>query len=301
MRMTESKVKWHLVLFADGSYDLRAAGKRLKRQAEASGFFATVTLDNKRTLARDHSEFFLSVKDFISKNPKGFGKWIWKPYLILSKLKEIDDKEGVLYLDAGCYLNLESEKARLRFTDYFAMAVNHGSLAMQLYDFEFSSPDLTDSRHSKPFLLNFPSIKKQYYQTNQVQAGIVFFMKNKQNLKLTHEWQELTLIYNQLLSDEEYLAVNNLTIADFNWDQSIFSLLYKQSRLFCLSDETYYFPKWADGNDFPIWAMRWKRGRDPLKFRFTEVHLVLISNLISNSIRFRDSIIFRFGVIRNKL
>jgi len=299
--MTESKVKWHLVLFADGSYDLRATGKRLKRQAEASGFFATVTLDNKKTLARKHSEFFLSVKDFISKNPKGFGKWIWKPYLILSKLKEVEDNEGVLYLDAGCYLNLEAEQARLRLSEYFSIAQVHGSMAMQLFDFEFESPDLSDERHSKPFLINLPYISEEHFITNQVQSGIVFIMKNCQNLEFVSIWNKLTLLNNQSLSDSKYLQSRNLSVEDFSWDQSVFSVLYKQSKYFCLPDETFFFPNWGDGQNYPIWAMRWKRGRDPFHTKIIDLPGTLISHVESIRIRLMASYRYRLGIVFKKM
>ena len=295
--MAENITNWHLVLFAEGSYDLRAAGRRLKRQAKESGLFSTITLDNKRTLVKNHSDFYFTFKEFISKNPRGYGKWIWKPYLILSKLNEIPSGDGVIYLDSGCYFNLKTENARLRFTDYLTMAKKHGSLAMQLYDFEFSSPDLTDSRHSKPFLLDFPPIKEDHYQTNQVQAGIVFLINNSQNLEFLTQWHKLTIYYNQLLSDKSYLVKNSIFVEDFNWDQSIFSLLYKQSEFFCLKDETYFSPNWFEGERFPIWAMRWKRGSDPFRFDYHNLYEIPISFVDSKRIRLLASCRYRLDLL----
>lgn len=279
--MNENKANWHLVLFADGSYDLRAAGKRLKKQADALGIFASITLNNRKSLAKNHRDFYLTNRDFISKNRQGYGKWIWKPYLILSKLKDVGDQEGVIYLDCGCYLNLETEKARERLLDYFRLAQEHDSLAMQLYDFEFSSHDLSDRRHSKPFLQEFPAISDETFKTNQIQAGIVFLIKNESNIDFVSKWHNLSLRYNKMLSDETYLNRFNVSIEDYRWDQSIFSLLYKESKMFSLQDETWFYPNWCDGENYPIWAMRWKKGEDPFRFDSKDISTIIISYVLS--------------------
>lgn len=117
----------------------------------------------------------------------GYGKWIWKPYLILKKLEEIPLNHGVLYLDSGCILNTQQENARLRLLEYFSLAEKHGSLAMQLRDLQFSSSDLTDLRHSAPFLSDFPSISTVHLESFgnvtdgkvvSVQPGILILRKN---------------------------------------------------------------------------------------------------------------------------
>lgn len=297
--MAEIISGWHLVLFSDGSYDLRAAGRRLRKQSEASGIFSSVTLHNKKTLSKSNKDFYFFLKDFVYRNPKGYGKWIWKPYLILEKLNEIPSNHGVVYLDSGCYLNLKTESARLRMTEYLTMAQENGSLAMQLYDFQFSSHDLTDLRHSKPFLKDFPHIEEEHFKTNQVQAGILFFTKSAKNLEFISHWDELTSHYNKLLSDNIYLVRNKMPIEDFRWDQSIFSLLYKQSKMFSIIDETYFFPNWIQGQDYPIWAMRWKRGSDPLRFNLKDMPNNFMSIVLSiirranASVRYKSSLIVR--------
>lgn len=291
--MMENKVNWHLVLFADGSYDLRSAGKRLKKQAGEIGVFETITLENKKTLARNHNEFYSLNRRFMTMNRDGYGKWIWKPYLILSKLITVKDGDGVLYLDSGCYFNLKTEKAQNRLLEYFRMAQDNGSLAMQLYDFEFGSRDLSDLRHSKPFLPDFPPISDETFKSNQVQAGIVFFLKNKSNLELISEWYQLSLHYNQLLCDDSYVDRDDLSISDFKWDQSVFSLLYKNRGNFCLLDETYFYPDWQLGENYPIWAMRWKKGQDPFSFYISDIFIIVTSRSIAFATRAIASLRYR--------
>ncbi len=58
------------------------------------------------------SDFWNKHKDFILKNKRGYGYWVWKPYLISKILKEINDNDILLYLDAGCELNVNGK-------DYF--------------------------------------------------------------------------------------------------------------------------------------------------------------------------------------
>ena len=291
--MAENITNWHLVLFAEGSYDLRAAGRRLKRQAEESGLFSTITLDNKRTLIKNHSDFYFTFKDFISKNPKGYGKWIWKPYLILFKLAQIEKGDGVLYLDAGCYLNLMDSKARIRMYEYLDLARMHGSLAMQVHGDGYPNSDLSDNFHSKLFLQDKLSVDEVFYRSNQIVAGIVFFMNEPRNHSFVQEWLDiLTNNHCEILNDS-YYEEKCLDTKYFRWDQSVFSLLYKSNMKYTIRDETYFHPDWSVGSQFPIWAMRWKLGKDPIQSKPRDYFTIVISYILQKKRKVVDSILYR--------
>ena len=44
--------------------------------------------------------------DFINKNSKGYGYWIWKSYIIFKYVQEeMNEDDILLYMDAGCTFN----------------------------------------------------------------------------------------------------------------------------------------------------------------------------------------------------
>lgn len=76
------------------------AGSRLLRQANESRLFDSITLYNENFLKND-IEFWSRHKDFIENNKRGYGYWIWKPYIIKKTMEKMKDGDFLLYLDNG--------------------------------------------------------------------------------------------------------------------------------------------------------------------------------------------------------
>ena len=55
-------------------------------------------------------EFRNKFKDKLIFGSKGFGYWCWKPDIILNILNKINNDDCLLYLDAGCHLNINGKK-----------------------------------------------------------------------------------------------------------------------------------------------------------------------------------------------
>ena len=87
------------------------AGERLINQANNLQIFDNIKLFNFDNL-KDDDLFWKQHKDFIKNNPRGFGYWIWKPYILMKTIEQMKDNDILLYLDAGCEIDI-SEK------DYF--------------------------------------------------------------------------------------------------------------------------------------------------------------------------------------
>ena len=89
----------YLLTFGGGSEDFRAAARRVGAEAEAANFFEEIFV----VTDKDH-EFFISSflrknQTFVRNNPRGFGLWSWKPYLIDHFLKEIPQGSSLMYLE----------------------------------------------------------------------------------------------------------------------------------------------------------------------------------------------------------
>lgn len=118
--MSSSRVG--LVTFAAGLPNWRGAGQRLIHQAERSGWFEKIALVTDRTFAREHRAFWKNNESLLTRRTRGFGYWLWKPYLVSHALHEWSrDVDYVLYLDAGCEINV-SQKSSRRWLEYLEMA-----------------------------------------------------------------------------------------------------------------------------------------------------------------------------------
>ena len=85
----------YLVTYGDGIYTKQK--ERLKREAEETKWFSRVFSYGRE----DVEEFYQQHKNFIDSNPKGFGLWIWKPWLIRKTLAQMKESDILIYCDAG--------------------------------------------------------------------------------------------------------------------------------------------------------------------------------------------------------
>ena len=100
-------MKIHFLTFSNTSY---MEPSRIMNEAKSFGF------DSIQCMNEFHiPEFLEKHSNFIKQNQSGFGFWIWKPKIILDKLKSIDDNDILIYCDAGIHLN---SKGLPRYKEY---------------------------------------------------------------------------------------------------------------------------------------------------------------------------------------
>ena len=99
--------------FADSR--MAAALERLGRQAEALEFFDEITLFTEHDLS---AEFTGRMGKYLTPSCRGFGYWSWKPWAIHHVLQDMQEGDRLLYLDAGCHININGAK---RFREYVDM------------------------------------------------------------------------------------------------------------------------------------------------------------------------------------
>lgn len=246
--------KWHFVTFAAGK-NFEEAAKRLSAQAKKSRYFETITTITPQDLYLNR-EFWSQHKNFFDaySNGRGYALWLWKPEVIQMILRKIENGDGVLYLDAGSYLNLSRKKSKMRFIEYLKEAETHGSLAFEVGD------NCIERYFSHPKLLGEIGLKELDIASPQVEASCLFVIKSIENMKFLEQWQEW-------LRKEKYffLLKSEFTIdgvpCNGREDQSILSALYKKHNKYVLSNETYFEPNWRrNGKHFPIWHTRRRAG-----------------------------------------
>jgi hypothetical protein len=269
-----------LVTFSDGSYALRAAGKRLVNQADSTGWFDHPsehwTLE---TLRNKMPDFFHTHRKFIEMNPKGFGFWIWQPAILSYLIDRLEDDEMVLLLDAGCQLNSNNE-SKLRFKNYIEICKSSGLLLTQLANSSIDSENLTDAAWTKLSVLNLLDPLEVFRNTNQIQSGIIFAIKSEKSQHVVKKWFDYCV-------HSDYSLLTDPTSTDSQLDefrghrhgQSILSLIAKSEGVIPLKDETWFSPDWTVGLSFPIWAMRNRTGGDAFRRNPLDILKLLIAKV----------------------
>tara|TARA_B110000208_G_C11775468_1_gene431865 strand:+ start:409 stop:1140 length:732 start_codon:yes stop_codon:yes gene_type:complete len=208
-----------------GNYKYERQKNALVKMAKKSDWFDTVTAYG----PSDLDDNFISKFKYILEEKKGAGYWIWKPYIISKKLDEINDGDILIYLDAGCELNLDGKQ---RFQEYIEIVKNSktGILSFELYNGFNSGEPLLEKNWNNEFLFKYFKINNDssIRNTPQLVGGIIIMRKCKNVIDI------FTNSLN-LLNDKPDFFKN----CKRN-DQSILSVIRKIHGTELLPDETFF-------------------------------------------------------------
>ena len=96
--------KKKFITFGGGNNNYIEAGERLINQANSLNLFDNTILYTDKYLIND-KDFWNKHGNFILKNKRGYGYWLWKPYIIKITMDKMNDGDILLYLDCGCEIN----------------------------------------------------------------------------------------------------------------------------------------------------------------------------------------------------
>lgn len=190
------------------------AVERLGRQIEdlQSGYVFGVITES--TIM--HDKKLHSLKKFIIDNAnvkntsKGFLWYVWKPWVLLRTIIDLDENEVFVYLDAGTEISIDGKK---NFQAQIDFAKKNGT-------FFFRNPQFIRD-YTKPEVLNFFHSSGINFDKNQIAAGVIFMRNDFQTRKLLREWSRLSLQRNGSLFDDS--GFNN-----HRHDQSILSIIVQK-------------------------------------------------------------------------
>jgi len=276
----------YLTTFGDGSHAMKSAAKRLASQGVQSGLFDGVSTWSLEKLREQEPEFMSRCEKFILENGKGLGNWIWKPRVLLTQMQSIPLGQIILMLDAGCQLNINTESIK-RLEYYRELVLKHSGLFMQLQNGQFGVDDLSDATWTKMATLRLLDPQSRSRESGQIQSGIIFLENTLVNQSFVNNWLAICLKDNfRYLRSEEIHEGER--VQPHRWEQSILSLLVKDSNFKYLPDETYFAPDWDLGKRYPIWAMRNRSGGDAYRRNFKDLGLLAagrLENTIQNRLR----------------
>ena len=211
------------------------ASSRLLMQANRCRVFDTVILYNENFLKNDN-DFWDQHKDFIENNKRGYGYWIWKPYIIKKTMEKLKDGDYLLYLDCGSEIgknNLES------FTTLFDIVKRDLIVATTIHhEKDWCKIDL---------LLELDMIHDKYlHNSPQRQAGEIMFYVCEKTRDIVNKWYDLCCNYHFVDDTPSYNKEFDC-FREHRHDQSIFSLLTKKYEIFS-SHSLDHFPIYYNRN-----------------------------------------------------
>ena len=223
---------FRFITFGAGGEHYIQAGYRLLKQAYNTRLFHDYALYTNEYL-ESQPDFWEKHSTFIKNNPRGFGYWLWKPYIIQTAMSQMADGDVLMYLDCGCEIDVRKTEAIREFI-YYAQtepAPIIGSFAFS--EIIWTKQDLVE-RIGVNILEESNSI--------QYEAGILLIRVCEQTRKLVDEWYTIGCDYHYI-DDSPSQSTDPPEFIEHRHDQSIFSLLAKKYKLYStrnLSDVVEY-------------------------------------------------------------
>jgi len=251
----------HFITFGGPTSNYHKRVYEICQQAKGKNIespFTKITGFTERDLKED-IPFWEKHGRFIESNSRGYGYWLWKPYLIKKTLDSMDDNEVLIYADAGCSINLNDSSLK-RIEEYVEMVKNspYGILSFQmshLAEYKYNKC------HTIQNVLNdtIYDVEKMnsILSSGQCMATVVILCKKEHSVNLVNNWWNYTKIYS--LIDDTHIMNEYPEFNGHRHDQSIYSLLVKKHGAVFIEDETFFHPNWREnGIKHPFWATRIK-------------------------------------------
>lgn len=207
----------YFITFTDKSFI--DAGERIVQQAKELNLFDSIELFGEQYLKED-SAFWIEHSEFIEYSSRGYGYWIWKPFVILKKMREIADGDILLYCDAGCELNWNR---RTELKEIFAKPLVISCSVSGKPEKDWTKRDL---------FVEMETDLPEYADSIQYQATAICLKKTGIVMDFINEWWLWSSIHH-FIDDSPSLLENYPSFQYHRHDQSIFSLLIKKRNISC--------------------------------------------------------------------
>ena len=235
------------ITFGGPAPDYHNAVTRICNEAAQFNVFDNIVGKTDIDLKRD-TAFWPTHDIFIKNNPRGYGYWLWKSYIIKKQLEIMEDNDVLVYADAGCVLNIQGKP---RLLEYIQLA-NHDSgivsFQMNLLEQVWTKMDIIIELNGQDLLT-----------TGHICATSFIIRKCPNSIKCVNLWYDTCCKYN-LINDSPSKIPNHPDFRQHRHDQSIWSIIRKKYGCVFLTDETWHNNFQNDGINFPIWAMRKRHG-----------------------------------------
>ena len=250
------KQKIHFISY--GNHVFKKSLQRIKYEAEITKWFDYVNTFSPIDLNIDFTKKF----NLLLNQRRGGGYWIWKVQIIKQYLKKVKENDILVYLDAGCTINIKGEKW---FKKYITL-LNENENKYGIISFQME-PHLEKTLTIEE-IFDYFDVKNDnndIRETGQYVAGILVMKKNKHLMNILDEFSLLINKYPFYITDYHNKNQKNDYFKENRHDQSILSVLRKKYGSIVLKDQTYFegFGEFGYGNfggktslEYPFWATR---------------------------------------------
>jgi hypothetical protein len=213
-------MKKYFITFGAGAQNFYDAASRLVKQVENLNLFDNINFFTDKDLQKDNY-FWKKHSSFIINNKRGYGYWLWKPYLIKKTIEKMTDGDVLLYLDCGCEIDIKNKD---KFISKFEIVKKDHIIGTNT-----NNPEKNWNKMDLICKLNM--LDDKYLNTLQRQAGVVLYFISNETRKLINEWYNLASDYHYL-DDTPSIKPNPNYFIEHRHDQAIFSLLTKKYNLY---------------------------------------------------------------------
>ena len=170
------------------------------------------------------------INDYADLYPRGYGYYLWKPYIILQKLNEISDNDIILYADSRCHI-----KGKCNWLEDLIQNIEYDIAHTSTFYPEcyFTRKDLF-SELNKIYNIDNNDIDK-ILNSHQHMATFMAIRKNNKTIDFIKNWYIFMNNNKQLINDlnKKELEIERKSVSYNNYfrenrhDQSVFSVLIK--------------------------------------------------------------------------
>ena len=239
----------HFVSFGAGRKGYGSALRRLRKEIKKLDPNACVWLFDESNIGDEIPGLDSALSDFVRANSRGFGLWVWKPWVVLEVMKKAQEGDIVFFLDAGCTVHT-SKASKLRYQWYLKHIQEHGNLFFDYGQAEFY--------WTKSEVINYFQLNENDINSGQIVGGVQGHLVSREKRQFVEDWlRACTVDGGRLLKDVNSWDHEDKRFIGHRHDQSVLSCLVKREGFSVIPDETFHYPKWnRDGSGFPFWATR---------------------------------------------
>ena len=167
---------------------------------------------------KNDPDFWDKHHAFIENNKRGYGYWLWKPYLILKTLERMNENDILIHLDAGCEIVNNSDSTQ-KILEMSNDCYENNIL--------YTSPGHNEKSYTKMDLFEYLDLKNEdVMNSNEYQATLIIIKKTEKMMDFVADWYNISCNYH-LIDDSESILKNDPSFVDHRHTQSTFSLLMK--------------------------------------------------------------------------
>jgi hypothetical protein len=221
--------------------------KRILEEAHALDVFEDCYAWDETTLSPD---FYQTYQTYFYTQSKGFGYYVWKPFMIEKTLEKLPENSYLFYIDVGCVVQSNGKK---RLLEYIELLEASGKSVL---GFQLEHKEKTWTKMDLLIRMNYTS--EEQLNTFQCLSGIILFKNTPDGRAFVRQWRTIMEEDIHWRDDSPSNAPNDPTFQEHRHDQSVYSILLKQYQGVILDDETWWPDKWDQCTHYPFHARRLK-------------------------------------------